>query len=1295
MLTTDIYGKTLSNTFNSKISSPAQSIKPKILINFLDSRHSTNLTVTTNSAHASSNPGDLGYYFVPKQSCNGIERQSYTWAVADALDVDGKTIKADGNWYAMPSDLSENYEYGWWSSSNSTSSLHGTYNGYSFSSNPTLNIEFDDRACNIIRVTTSEYYGQIDTYTLVVRSNDSGMPNPLFTETARIEDGSYYYDHYLPSSIGHDTIYRIEITVLTTKNPLDYARIQEVSPIYQVDISDYSISYDYSKVRDLHESSLPIAGTASGGLNLTIDNTSKEFNILNNSSEYGKYMKKDLKVYVTSGWNIKKYDDLYIEKTLRSNLSSVASSMSLINTDDLPDGGAGNEFVMVIDPDGVNREFILCNAKSSTYDISISERGYAGSSAKSHTAGTTVRFETYEYPSYTEYYVDEWSASSDSMTVSLTATDWSKNLSEKILTKGFFLEKSTVPDACESLLLKSNFPKKDIKSLNRFDISAKKKGAVLHFDFNESSIDRSGNTVNVDNGLRARFFAMPAGQENKVSDITADALDRELSDLEKALGETSFTSPSYSANSADISASSMALNIGTSVGYSFTGTDGTIYSEYYNCVFDGFYIPTDTGSQYIVIDIAMGGARVYLDDTLILDDWRLHPVSDGSYYTIESDELYLTQGKPYKIRIEAFHKTGKFAIKLKSAVGIYAAADVSPEETKTIAVIDKIGTKNPSFEPATSDRNKRTNYALYLGGGNIGLAGGMTSMPENKSCLLGSGKYIRLPYDLSWNMVNSTNPNYTGDFTIEMYIKPTASYSSDGEYISMWVDSGTTSNGFEFFFNSTTHGFKIKTSSGTLQLSANGSLSTTSWSHIIVTYNSTTDAIAYYVNGSLIDSDIVSGSITSWNDLDLTFGGRNAYYNTTTDLEVAPSTIRSIYIDEFLIYNKYLTSDEISDRYTETQMQEVTLYPFLYGGEEPIRTILDEITLADLGRFYIDELNNARYDHYYRFFETSIDQHTNIQTTIDDDTHILNADFVTQIQANKVVVKIAGISSNLVGTQSLWRAPDPTTLAVVNLESSITSSDTSMYVSTTVDPPFAKAGYIIIDDEIIKYNSKLPNVFASLERGKFGTTAASHLANAAVREARYWDIKYDKAPAFSVKDPFITGILFEEPNQIDILKWIPNAYGAELIISASENIDKDTFVFAEGTSPITQKVSYTAVAGIPVVITDSNSQITEQVATLEDNIRLYGIKEITIENRFITDYLYGQRIANFIISKMGDPVPILNINTIPTPKIQLGDKIRISSMDSFDIINGDYWVISKNYQYSLTPGQSMTLRKVV
>jgi hypothetical protein len=133
----------------------------------------------------------------------------------------------------------------------------------------------------------------------------------------------------------------------------------------------------------------------------------------------------------------------------------------------------------------------------------------------------------------------------------------------------------------------------------------------------------------------------------------------------------------------------------------------------------------------------------------------------------------------------------------------------------------------------------------------------------------------------------------------------------------------------------------------------------------------------------------------------------------------------------------------------------------------------------------------------------------------------------------------------------------------------------------------------------------------------------------------------------------------------------------------------------KGTDELNNEQSVTAIAGIPIVVQQTNNDIKEQTNTLSDNIRLYGLKEIVIENEFITDLAHAKTIADFLISKMSDPVPVLNLTITPTPTIQLGDRIRISSMDSFDIINGDYWVISTEIGYGAQPSQSMVIRKVV
>jgi hypothetical protein len=294
-----------------------------------------------------------------------------------------------------------------------------------------------------------------------------------------------------------------------------------------------------------------------------------------------------------------------------------------------------------------------------------------------------------------------------------------------------------------------------------------------------------------------------------------------------------------------------------------------------------------------------------------------------------------------------------------------------------------------------------------------------------------------------------------------------------------------------------------------------------------------------------------------------------------------------------------------------------------------------------------------------------------------------------------VVIPIAGLASAAAGTQSLWRAPDPTTLSSVALTANINSSANTIYVSTTEDPPFPTSGYLKIESEIVKYSSKTRNSFNNVERGQFQTTAASHVTSAKAREAKYYNLKYDKAPAFNIRSPFITGILFEDPDEIEIVKFLPGPYGAELIISTSNSVGSGTIVFAEGTNPLTDKVAFTSIAGVPVIITEQNTQVTQQSALNTDSIKKYGLKDVIIESPFISDAVHAQKLADFIISKTQDSVPILNINATAIPKIQLGDRIRISTMSSFDIINADYWVISQSLNVGDTLQHQLTLRKVV
>jgi hypothetical protein len=1309
MITIDQYSKDLSSDFNTAIAAKAQKIKPKVVVTWLDSRHLDNLVVTTNSSHANTSYPETGFYFSASEAFNGIERQSFTWGVAGAKDRDGDVIKADGTWHTMPSlittDLANtqvggNLEFGWWSASQSNASVHGTYSGYGFVTDPYIEATFTSRKVNKIRIITSEYYGRIANYTIYVYDSSNNL---VVSFSDLIPASTYYKDHILSAALSTQNIAKIRVTVHSTRNPSDNARIQEVIPLYEEDMSDYVISMSLNRTRDIHETSLPIGGSEMGTASVEFDNTTKKFNIFDNSSQYGKYLKKELKVDIYSGWRIKKpsddyIDNIYLDTFLTANANSTTTSLSVNDTSIFPSGGAGNHFVVILDKDTQSEELILCSGVTLPSTLNVVQRGYAGTTAKSHTTQSSVKFEVYEYVKNGTYYIDEWNTTSSSMTVGASMQDWTKYLVEKTIKYGFLLQNAYVGDAVKNLLMRSNFPRADIEKLSKYSQGAIERGAIASYSFKEETIDRSGNNIIPSNGLRARFWGMPSNKKDiSVKDILADALDRQLTKMDLALGETRFVSPSYVALSKSISSnSSNAIQL---VDYSFTGANGTSYSDYYNGVIDGYYIPLASGNQNLVIYITGGGVRLYLDDALIINKWNTYE----SNTRLQSTTVNLTAGVPRKIRLEFYHPynngpTSNFRLALYKVVGAGVDTLVTANECTTIAAFDSIGTKNASSNLTVADAYNMRNNGIYINNPKLSQPTGLISETQDGAVLLESNAYIRIPMHDSINISNANSSLYTGKWTIEFYGKfNTGSFSSNGEYISTWAN-GTPTSGFEFFNNSSSNGFKIRTLSNSVVItetvSSNTALSSNSFNHIVATFDGT--KLYYYVNGDLKSNTTIVGSQIAFAS-DITIGGRGASFTANVG-EVAPSTIRTFTIDEFQIYNQTLTPTQIKDRYSESQIQPLTNFAFLYGNNSSLKQIIDDITFADIGRLYIDELGKAKYEHFYRFFETSIDQHANVQSTISDSTYLIDGSYTVQLQCNKVDVPLSGLQKAIDAKQALWNIDNDTTITAVTLSSNMTANSNVAYYSSNSDIPFPNAGYIKIGSEIIKYNSKTGNSFNNLERGQFQTAAASHIINdgngSKIREVKYFNVSFQKAPAFNVQTPFITAIRIDEPDLLEIHKYIPYAYGAELIIAAANTAPVEKIIMLAGEDRETRYPYATSIAGIPVEISEQNSDIKSQTASVAESIKKYGIKDVTIQSNFINDAIHAQRIADFIISKTQIPVAILNVTTVIMPKVQLGDRIRISNFTALGITNTDYWVIS----YSRTIGsnftQQMTLRQV-
>ena len=843
MQTIDINGKELSNSFKSASTSYAQFVKPRVIIDFQDARHLSNVSVTTNSAHSS---GYLGDYFTKEQVVNSGEYETFPWAVTDSKNNLNKVITANGEYRAMPNDNTDNFKYGWWSASKSDAS------GL-FATGPYLDITFNATTINKVKVVTSQSFGQIKSFTISVINSSN---TTLLNKTIVFNTNNNEFEKIINLDSTYTNISRVLITVVSTKNTVDYARILSVSPMYQMDISDYVMSTSENRIRDLHETSLPIAGTSQTTSSISIDNSSKKFNILNTNSDYGKYLQKDVKVNISYGWKSYESVDNIVESYLTSNISSSATSIYVSNLNEFPYGDTGNTnleanyYIVTIDKDLFSEEKILIKKKtiisSDIWGLEVVQRGYSGTTASAHSSGAVITFDPFEYVDIGTFFIEEISSSTNDMGVTLSLLDAFKFLNDKIPQNGFFKDNCTVGDAITDLLYYSNFPNHKIIKFDRFQDSPTVNNAVLHLKFDDDT-KNTGNSY-IAQGVRYRIYQPPSGSEYVVKDLQLDINEKQLSDLDKALGVASSVTPSYVGLKSNVSLSS----------YSLSSDVATLNDYFYQGVFDGYFIPLTTlTSEEIGFEIDGGGARLYLNDTLIADGWNEN--TSSTYYSNLSP-LTFTAGIPYKIRLEFYHTNlSTFDLNLTKTA---ARTLIGSSELLTNIVLDHIGIRDAGF--TGTDVNRHRNNAIPSTFVNFSNSSSITWNTDDKSIYLSNtisggstvNSFVRLPYDVSWDVTsNSTNTNR--DWSIEHIFKsPQGGLGASGEYISSWSNSSSTA-GIEFFYiSSTNHGVKLKILNTSNSATATTTITSsttmpepTGWNHVITTYDYSDNVLKYYVDG--------------------------------------------------------------------------------------------------------------------------------------------------------------------------------------------------------------------------------------------------------------------------------------------------------------------------------------------------------------------------------------------------------------------------------------------------------------
>ncbi|MDP6770089.1 MAG: PA14 domain-containing protein, partial [Anaerolineales bacterium] len=728
--------------------------------------------------------------------------------------------------------------------------------------------------------------------------------------------------------------------------------------------------------------------------------------------------------------------------------------------------------------------------------------------------------------------------------------------------------------------------------------------------------------------------------------------------------------------------------------------------EYYHTVIDGYFIPPSSDDYAFRVTIENGGFKLYVGGAsskyiydssdnleksrkdidsykgeLRLSRW-FNDTTEQSH-TVTSISLLANQPAP--IRIEAFHVVGDFKLKLERKIGDGSWATVADTETTTDIAFDVIGGRD-DYVSANNYSSAIRNHGVYSGDPILRKPGGSAGDPKDLSVQFDSTDFVTIPYDESIDMTDLSSENYTGSFSIEALVKFTDYVSGEGVYAGNLDNpaSGTGTKGIGLFHTGSDHGVKFINTSGTSGMataSAGSAGGTGAWRHVVATYDGTN--LKYYVNGALVATATSVGSPALWENQDFLIGKFAGF------------------VGEFAIYRTALSANKVRDHYYSTIMSEIRIHPYLFGESERF-SIAGNIATGDLGMFYFDEFGKFRYDHFNRLHESEIPQHSTSQATLSDSTNIKSAERRLELLANKVTVKVNPTISKNVGISSIWRPPN-SSLTATKITSGVTISDsetTEISSDNTYNPPWeVSGGYIKIEDEIIKYDSIDGNYFKTLTRGQFGTTAASHAAGEMIREVRYFQFDWSKVPAVDIRSPYIAGIEFEDPPLISIDRFRKRPYGGEIVLSATENIKiEDSIgevVFIEGKNDYTGVSYFASIAGRTISDGGSIAKISSQSSAYSESVRKYGIKEVTIDNRFIGDDVYAKRLADFLLDKMQNSVPIIDVQITSMPQLQLGDRVTVEQIEQLGISNKQYWVIESKINYSGGVSQSLTLREVV
>jgi beta-glucosidase len=148
--------------------------------------------------------------------------------------------------------------------------------------------------------------------------------------------------------------------------------------------------------------------------------------------------------------------------------------------------------------------------------------------------------------------------------------------------------------------------------------------------------------------------------------------------------------------------------------------------DHFSIRWTGYFVPRKSG-DYKFFTSADDGARLYVGDETVIDDWQRHS------QTVDSGTQHLDAGQPYKIRLEYFEAVGSAII----GFGVTRAESFIGTKTKALAAKADVVVICVGFDPKTeSEGSDRT---FQLPGGQDELIQQISAVNKNTIIVLTAG----------------------------------------------------------------------------------------------------------------------------------------------------------------------------------------------------------------------------------------------------------------------------------------------------------------------------------------------------------------------------------------------------------------------------------------------------------------------------------------------------------------------------------------------------------------------------